>query len=64
MCCFSDFKKRNHVTAGFRKKNLEKMNLPLPWFWSSFWKVKKKKKKKKLPNWETCLTGHDTDTGL
>jgi len=39
MCPFSDFKKRNHVTAGFRNF-FQKMDLPLPWFCSSFWKVK------------------------
>ena len=40
MCPFSDFKKMNHVPAGFWKKFLQKMDLPLPWFCSSFWKVK------------------------
>ena len=40
MCPFSDFKKRNHVPAGFWKFFFQKMDLPLPWFCSSFWKVK------------------------
>ena len=40
MCPFSDFKKRNHVTASFRKTFFQKMDLPLPWFCSSFWIVK------------------------
>ena len=40
MCPFSDFKKMNHVTASFRKKIFQKMDLPLPWFCSTFWKVK------------------------
>ena len=40
MCRFFNFKNRNHVPAGFWKNYFQKMDLPLPWFCSSFWKVK------------------------
>ena len=60
---FSDFKKRNPVPAGFWKNYFQKMDLSLPWFCLSFekWKFVKVRQ---FPNWEICLTGHDTHMGV
>ena len=40
MCPFSDFKKKQSRDGIFLKFFFGKMDLPLPWFCSSFWKVK------------------------
>jgi len=59
MCLFSDFKKSNHVTGTFPKNFFQKMDLPLPWFCSSFWKVKIC-----LTDLEICFNSHDTHMGV
>ena len=40
------------------------MDLPLPWFCSTFWKVKICKKVRQFPNWEICFNAHDTHMGV
>ena len=63
MCPFSDFKKSNHVPANFWKFFFGKMDLPLQWFCSSFWKVKILLKIRQFPNREICFNGHDIHMG-
>jgi len=42
----------------FLKNYFQNMDLPLPWFCSSFWKVKKEDEKNFLIG-KSALTGHD-----
>ena len=59
MCLFSNFKKRNHVPAGFGKFFFWKDGPPSSMVLLVFLESEKLLKIRQFPNWEICLTGQD-----
>jgi len=63
MCPFSDFKKNESRAGTFLKIFFPKDGPPSSMVSLVFLESENLLKIRQFPNWEICLTGHDTDMG-